>query len=91
LQPDKEQRVNPTFDRLDFIRAMRDKPGMPAETVEALADALHTQHTAADVVSTADMKAALTDLEQRLTIKGAAGLVLLGGFLAALKFFGGAA
>lgn len=34
------------------------------------------------------LKAALTDLEQRMTIKGAAGLVLLGGFLAALKFFG---
>jgi hypothetical protein len=76
--------MTPTFDRLEFIRAMRDKPGIPAETVEALADAIHTQHTNSDLVTKAD----LVDLEQRLIIKGGAGLVLLGGFLAALKFFG---
>lgn len=76
--------MSPTFDRLEFIRAMRDKPGIPAETLEALADALHTQQTNSNLATKAD----LTDLEQRMTIKGGAGLVLLGGFLAALKFFG---
>jgi hypothetical protein len=75
-----------TFDRLEFIRAMRGKPGIPPETAEAMADALHSQQVSA--VSDADLKAALVDLEQRLTIKGAAGLVILGGFLAALKVFG---
>jgi hypothetical protein len=35
-----------------------------------------------------ELKAALADLELRMTIKGAAGLVALGAFLTALKFFG---
>lgn len=44
--------------------------------------------TSADLMTASDLKTALTDMEQRLTIRGAAGLVVLGGFLAALKFFG---
>jgi hypothetical protein len=43
--------------------------------------------TAADLSQLAT-KADLVDLEQRLTIKFGAMLVVLGGFLAALKFFG---
>lgn len=35
-----------------------------------------------------ELDAALNDLERRLKIKGAAGLVILGAFLTALKFFG---
>jgi hypothetical protein len=73
-----------TFDRMEFVRALRGKPGLADETIEAMADALYKQQENADLATKADLR----DLEQRMTIKGAAGLVLLGGFLAALKFFG---
>jgi hypothetical protein len=72
-----------TFDRMEFVRALRGKPGMQDETLEALADALHKQQESADYVTRKDLDLAV----QTLTIRLGGGLVALGAFLAAIKFF----
>jgi hypothetical protein len=89
--------VATNFDRHEFIRAVRGK-GLDDPTLQAMADALHKQYAAADLATKADLRGEigllrtelrteLRELEQRLTIKGATGLVILAGFLVVVKSF----
>jgi pseudouridine-5'-phosphate glycosidase len=73
-----------TFDRMEFVRALRGKPGLSDETLEALADALHKQQDAADLVTRKDLAAVVTELN--LWTAGIA--AVLAAFLSVIKFFG---
>lgn len=77
-----------TFDRMEFVRALRGKPGMSDESVEALADAIHKQHDAADYVTRKDLDTALFRLESSLKLWTAGIAAVLAAFLGAIKFFG---
>jgi hypothetical protein len=75
-----------TIDRMEFVRKLRGKlpGGWEDQHTEAVADALDEALGKAKLVTTTDLEL----LESRLTVKGAIGLVALGGFLAAIKYFG---
>ncbi len=71
-----------TFDKLLYLETLKSS-GVPEEQAKAHAHAL--DEALRDAVAT---KTDLQLLEQRLTIKVGAMVIALGGFLAALKFFG---
>lgn len=72
------------FDTLKLARQLRDKAGFTPEHAEALAEAVGVT----ELVTKADMNAALRDLEQRLTIRmGGMLVVVVGIILTALRYF----
>jgi hypothetical protein len=91
------------FDTLALARKL-EAAGFPAQQAEALVDVIRDIQLAAlsDLATRQDIrdvrtdldalkaatKADIRDVEQRLTIRGALGLVALGTFLTAIKYFG---
>lgn len=75
-----------TIDRMEFVRKLRGKlpSGWEDQHTEAVADALDEALKHARLATATGLEL----LESRLTIKGALGLVALGGFLTAIKYFG---
>ena len=75
-----------TIDRMEFVRKLPGKlpEGWEDQHVEAVADALDEAIGKAKLVTTTGLEL----LESRPTIKGAFGLAALGGFLAAIRYFG---
>lgn len=78
-----------TFDTHDAVKKL-ESAGVPAGQAEAVVNLIRDTRSAdlSQLATKDDLRTGLHDLEQRLTIKVGAMLVVLGGFLAALKFFG---
>lgn len=76
------------FDTLKLARQLREKAGFTPEHAEAAAEALAEAVGGAELVTKADMTAALRDIELRLTIRvGGMLVVAVGIILAALRYF----
>ena len=85
-----------TFDTLSAARCLREK-GSPQDPAEAIADELRAaQNIEIDHLSTKaevaqfklELKTDMQLLEQRIVIKLGAMIMVLGGILIAIKFFG---
>jgi hypothetical protein len=75
-----------TFDTHKIHKNLVSK-GFSEQQAEALLETI-TQADAAQLVTKTDLQNSLKDLEQRMTIKLGALIVVGVGFLAAIKFFG---
>jgi hypothetical protein len=78
-----------TFDKLLYLETLK-AAGVPDDQARAHAHALDEamRDTVATKSDIGDVKASMREMELRLTVKMGAMLIALGGFLAAIKFFG---
>ena len=72
------------FDRMEFVRAVKDAPGLSQGAVEKMADALAVQLSKADTVGKRDLEKAVADLKNWSAGVGAVLFVAL----SAIKLFG---